>query len=123
MKLINILICSIMCWSSISFSQNVSHSQRAFKRNAATVIFASLGGGILGLSTLSFYGKPQEHTSNITMGVGVGLVAGLVYVLMNTEEPQREVKSPWIPDTNFTRVAQQTNKQKSELIFNFNFAF
>lgn len=123
MKLIKIFICSIMCWTSTVFAQNVSSSQRVFKRNAATVIFASLGGGILGLSTLSFYGKPQEHTNNITMGVGVGLIAGLVYVIMNTEEQQREVKSPWIPERNFTRVAQELTNQKSEMIFKFDFAF
>ncbi len=122
-KLIKILICSIMCWTSTAFAQNVSSSQRVFKRNAATVIFASLGGGILGLSTLSFYGKPQEHTNNITMGVGVGLIAGLVYVIMNTEDQQREVKSPWIPERNFTRLAQEFVNQKSEMIFKFDCAF
>ena len=121
LKLVQILICSIMCWTSSSLAQNVNHTQRTFKRNAATVIFASLGGGILGLSTLSFYGQPQEHTNNITMGVGAGLIAGLVYVFLNEEETQREVKSPWIPETNFTRVAQQTVIPKSQIIFKLNY--
>jgi hypothetical protein len=68
--------------SSVSYAQEHFLSQRTFKRSIATVIFAGLGGGILGLSTLSFEGKPQEHTSNITTGAALGVVGGLIYVLM-----------------------------------------
>lgn len=50
------------------------------RRNAATIIFCGLGGAVLGLSTLSFYGKPQEHLGNIYVGLGVGLIAGSGYV-------------------------------------------
>lgn len=50
------------------------------RRNAATIIFCGLGGAVLGLSTLSFYGKPQEHMGNIYVGLGVGLIAGSGYV-------------------------------------------
>ena len=58
-----------------------SQSQSSFKRTTATILFSSIGGGVLGLSTLSFYGKPQEHTDNITTGVLIGFIAGLSYVL------------------------------------------
>jgi len=51
-----------------------------FKRTTATILFSSIGGGVLGLSTLSFYGKPQEHTDNITMGVLLGFLSGVGYV-------------------------------------------
>lgn len=50
------------------------------RRNAATIIFCGLGGAVLGLSTLSFYGKPQEHVSNIYVGLGAGLIAGSGYI-------------------------------------------
>ena len=58
-----------------------AQSQSVFKRTTATILFSSIGGGVLGLSTLSFYGKPQEHTDNITTGVLIGFIAGLSYVL------------------------------------------
>lgn len=51
-----------------------------FRRNTATIIFCGLGGAVLGLSTLSFYGQPQDHLSNIYVGLGVGLMAGGGYV-------------------------------------------
>jgi len=93
------------------YAQTVNQSQRSFKRNAATVIFSSLGGGILGLSTLSFYGKPQEHTDNITTGVAVGLLAGVVYVFLENESrTYNEVKSPWIPDF-FKEKTQEPKKE------------
>ena len=61
-----------------------AQSQSTFKRTTATILFSSIGGGVLGLSTLSFYGKPQEHTDNITTGVLVGFIAGLSYVVYDS---------------------------------------
>lgn len=69
--------------SSASFAQ----ADRAFKRNTAAVLFASLGGAILGLSTLSFYGHPEEHTDNISLGALVGFVAGVGYVVYDSSRP------------------------------------
>lgn len=80
MKNIKIIICLILFLSSFGWAQaNVSSSP--FKRTTATILFASIGGGILGLSTLSFYGKPQEHTDNITTGVLLGFLMGVGYVV------------------------------------------
>jgi len=49
------------------------------RRQIATIIFAGLAGGILGLSTLSFYGRPQDHLSNIAIGFAVGVIVGTGY--------------------------------------------
>ncbi len=50
-------------------------------RNASTVILVSgLVGGILGLSTLSFYEEPQNHISNITIGAGIGVICSAIYL-------------------------------------------
>ena len=40
----------------------------------ATILFAGLGGSILGLSTLSFYGRPQDKLQNIAIGFAVGVI-------------------------------------------------
>lgn len=65
------------------------NSLRAWKRDTAIVLFSAVGGGILGLSTLSFYGQPQEHTSNVGLGALIGLVGGVSYILWeSSQRPQ-----------------------------------
>lgn len=46
------------------------------RRQLATILFAGLGGAVLGLSTLSFYGRPQDHLSNIALGFAGGVILG-----------------------------------------------
>ena len=50
------------------------------RKQLATIIFAGLGGAILGLSTLSFYGRPQDKLANIAIGFAFGVIAGTGYV-------------------------------------------
>lgn len=50
------------------------------RKQLATIVFAGLGGAILGLSTLSFYGRPQDNLANIAVGFAVGIIVGTVYV-------------------------------------------
>lgn len=49
------------------------------RRQLATIIFAGLSGAILGLSTLSFYGRPQDHLSNIAVGFALGVITGAIF--------------------------------------------
>lgn len=50
-------------------------------RNSVSVILLSgLVGGVLGLSTLSFYDKPQDNIRNITFGAGAGLIAAVIFL-------------------------------------------
>ncbi|MGZ3774592.1 MAG: hypothetical protein ACXVCY_01250 [Pseudobdellovibrionaceae bacterium] len=88
---------------------SVSQTNKTFKRNAATVLFASLGGAILGLSTLSFYGEPQEHTNNITLGALLGFSAGLGYVVYNS--------SPVQPNYEYSQVLDIDRTQRRGLAF------
>ena len=50
------------------------------RKQLATIIYAGLGGAVLGLSTLSFYGRPQEKLSNIAIGFALGVIAGTSFV-------------------------------------------
>ncbi len=54
------------------------------KQQLATIIFAGLAGAILGLSTLSFYGRPQDKLSNIAIGFAVGIIGGTVHTTYKT---------------------------------------
>ncbi len=89
-KLIFLVFLLIQLGGAFCYGQNVSQAQQAKKlrRNTAVVIFSSIGGAVLGLSTLSFYGRPQEHTDNITLGAAIGVIAGLTYVV-NTPTVQK----------------------------------
>ncbi|KYG70812.1 hypothetical protein AZI85_02460 [Bdellovibrio bacteriovorus] len=80
---------SVLLTSVILFTSSASFAQadRTVKRSIATVLFSSLGGAILGLSTLSFYGEPEEHTNNITTGALIGFAAGLGYVVYDSSRP------------------------------------
>lgn len=50
------------------------------RRQLATIIYSGLGGAVLGLSTLSFYGRPQDKLSNIAVGFAVGVITGTIAV-------------------------------------------
>lgn len=49
------------------------------RKQLATIIFSGLAGAILGLSTLSFYGRPQDKLSNIAVGFALGIIIGASY--------------------------------------------
>lgn len=80
---------SVLLATLVIFTSQASFSQtdRSVKRNVAIVLFSSLGGAILGLSTLSFYGEPQEHTDNITVGALLGFATGVGYVAYSASRP------------------------------------
>ncbi len=60
------------------------------RKQIATIIFAGLAGGVLGLSTLSFYGRPQDKLANVPMGVGVGVIIGAIYTTFKAASAPRE---------------------------------
>ena len=54
-------------------------SARGPRKQLGTIVFAGLAGAILGLSTLSFYGRPQDKLSNIALGFAFGVITGAVF--------------------------------------------
>lgn len=79
-------------------NQGTSSTKIGPKKQLTMIFLAGLGGAVLGLSTLSFYGRPQEHLGNIAIGFAVGVVFGTVYVTYNTatkpKEYLSEIQSP-----------------------------
>ena len=59
--------------------QRSSASSVSPRKQMATIIYSGLGGLVLGLSTLSFYGRPQDHMENIGVGFAVGVIVGAAY--------------------------------------------
>ena len=60
------------------------------RKQVATIIFAGLAGAVLGLSTLSFYGRPQEKLTNIAIGAAVGVISGTIYTTYKAATQPRE---------------------------------
>ena len=50
------------------------------RRQISTIVYMGLAGAVLGLSTLSFYGRPQDKLTNIPIGFGLGVVIGTIYM-------------------------------------------
>lgn len=50
------------------------------------ILMAGLVGGILGLSTLSFYERPQDNIRNITIGAGLGMIAAALYMTYDVSQ-------------------------------------
>ncbi len=74
---------------AVSFASTTTFAQGAIadkppaggpRRQLGTIIYAGLGGAVLGLSTLSFYGRPQDKLANIAIGFAVGVIAGTAAV-------------------------------------------
>ena len=74
----------LICSSVNVFAQNEGESTEYRttvqpREQLGVIIFAGLGGGILGLSTLSFYARPQDNLENIAYGFALGVIVGTFY--------------------------------------------
>ena len=56
------------------------------RNTMGTVLIAGLVGGVLGLSTLSFYDKPQDHIKNIFFGAGGMMLVAAVLTTADVAE-------------------------------------
>tara|TARA_Y100000817_G_scaffold310370_1_gene300909 strand:- start:662 stop:1066 length:405 start_codon:yes stop_codon:yes gene_type:complete len=83
-----VVVMSVMSPATNSFAQSFDDPALAestgTRKQIATIIFAGLAGAILGLSTLSFYGRPQDKLSNIAIGFALGVIAGATYTTYKT---------------------------------------
>jgi hypothetical protein len=98
------------------------------RRQLATIIFAGIGGAILGLSTLSFYGRPQDELKNIAYGLAFGVFAGTAYVTYKAASNPQElygVRPQNEYDLDHTSAFSRPPSAPSgrPLAFNLKFAF
>lgn len=82
----------IIAPESAKAQMEVRSQSTNWRRSTAMVLFSGIGGGLLGLSTLSFYGDPKEHTGNITWGALLGLMAGAGYVAYENMPPMQKTR-------------------------------
>ncbi len=95
------------------------------RKQLATIIFAGLGGSVLGLSTLSFYGRPQDNLANIAVGFAVGVISGTILVTFRAAtNPAEFYGTQYRPDES---ISQSTSllalEQAQPFKFNYQFSF
>ncbi len=96
------------------------------RKQLATIIFAGLGGAILGLSTLSFYGRPQDYLANIPIGFAIGIIGGTCVVTYRAATNPQELygSRPELErefDSPRTQLARFAGPKPTG--FNFSFEF
>lgn len=82
--LASLLILSLLVSPIVKAADNAAPKTRdemlakGLRRQLRTILLGGLAGGAIGLSTLSFYGRPQEKLTYIPAGIGVGLIVGTI---------------------------------------------
>lgn len=111
--------------SSHAFAQQGQSSTQIGPKKQLTMIFlAGLGGAVLGLSTLSFHGRPQDHLGNIAIGFAIGAVFGTVYVTYNTATKPKQ----YLSDLDNPLLLNPTKRESVGLkstpsLVSYNFSF
>lgn len=82
--LLVILTISSLAIPSYGQGSNSAGTKSGPRRQITTIFLSGLAGAVLGLSTLSFRGRPQDHLGDIAIGFGVGAVVGTIYTTYDT---------------------------------------
>lgn len=99
------------------------------RRQISTIVYMGLAGAVLGLSTLSFYGRPQDHLTNIPIGFGIGVIVGAVYMTYQAATKPDEFyrQSEYQPNFNHSKpelsfYSDQFQFKKPQ-VFSYNWSF
>ncbi len=115
-RVISILICFSFV-SSLSFPALAQSPDKAGqsatqgpRRHLANIVFAGLAGAVLGLSTLSFYGRPQDRLSNIAVGFAIGVIGGTMFSTYKAAAEPRDFYGFEDPTLRFETKSEFTPK-------------
>ncbi len=89
---LNCLICLSLFFQSLPASAQAdgANSARGPRKRINYIVVAGLGGAVLGLSTLSFYGRPQDKLANIAIGFAFGVIAGTIMTTYQAASDPKE---------------------------------
>lgn len=105
----SLFLCILICCQSLTVCAQDNGQDKPTvvekygpRRQISTIVYMGLAGAVLGLSTLSFYGRPQDKLTNIPIGFGIGVVIGTIYMTYqaatNPNEFYRESQYPYQPN-------------------------
>ncbi len=121
------LITLVVAMTSTAFAQPTQETRTTGgpRRQLATILFAGLGGAVIGLSTLSFYGRPQDKLANIAIGFAGGVILGTTIVTYkaatNPSEFYGQVKPQSEDEFEFSRSRMKTAPEAPLYVLNFDF--
>lgn len=70
--------------SSVRAADSKATDNALDARNAiGTILLSGLIGGVLGLSTLSFYSDPENRLGNITLGAGLAIIVSALVLTVD----------------------------------------
>ncbi len=93
------------------------------RRHLATIVFAGLAGAILGLSTLSFYGRPQDRLSNIAVGFAFGVITGTGYTMYKAATEPKDFYTLNEPKPELWNLAENTDRWRTPVTPKATFVF
>ena len=96
------------------------------RKKLTVIVFSGLTGAIIGLSTLSFYGRPQDKLSNIAIGFALGVITGTIYTTYKTAtEPYELSKAKYLNEVyggeQFKNYFAQSKETLYPVQLNYNF--
>jgi hypothetical protein len=106
-----------------STSRSYNPSSGSVRGQVARIMMSGLGGAVFGVSTLSFYGEPQKHLSNVALGAAIGLLIGSAYV--TSEALNEDYSYSYTPDnfTNSNQTNSLANNSRGSQLFESPFMF
>jgi len=104
-------------------------------QDLSIIVGTSIGGAILGLSTLSFVDEPENHLKNIIVGGAIGIIVGVSVVLWgqagknHLAYAQQGGLSPTFDTSarknwhieSFANTKHDTKAENQSLLFSFNY--
>lgn len=108
-----------------SVSTSSSQELTGTRKQIATIIFAGLAGAVLGLSTLSFYGRPQDKLSNIAVGFAIGVISGTIYTTYQAAtapyDNYQVLRTNFEDEASLRIAGQQASSYQPKLAWNWTF--
>lgn len=124
-----IILCLLLTFlhSPTSLAQaNKTAGNYGPRKQLATIVFAGLAGAVLGLSTLSFYGRPQDKLPNIGIGLGAGIIIGTAYTTYQAATRPRDFygsEYKWDSDWENQTTKFAASPKTSAFQFNYSWDF
>lgn len=119
-----VVVLTLFVSQNVLAQENQSTTRSGPRKQISKILLAGLGGAVFGLSTLSFYGRPQAHIRNIAGGFALGIIVGTIYVTYNTASKPKEYLTGYQDPFYINPTSRESLDFKAEpSLFAYNFEF
>ena len=122
------LFLSSKSFSAIRYAKNSSQEKRIWpsppmskyktasrtRKNLSIVMLSGLSGAALGLSTISFYKRPEESWPNITIGFALGIVLGAMINVYRLASESPKKGSSYLEQSSLYHGSLRDAKMKNQ---------